>query len=475
MVAGCVWSQEPVRYAISFQPNDHYLVVDASYPSAGTATIDLKMAVWTAYVIREYSQQVVQIEASAADGSVLSIRKTRKNRWQVETKGAPRVSVRYKLFCHSMHVQDNYVDGEFALINGQPTFLTLVRNEGVPHEVSLTMPANWKISISPMARIGDRRYRAVDYEQLVDSPIVAGNPAVYTFTVDGIEHRLVNIPDKGNWDAARVTGDLAKIVAAQRDVWGSLPYRDYTFFNVLSDKGGGMEHSSSTVMMASPNATRLRDGYLRWLSLASHELFHAWNVKRLRPREIAPGEYEEEQYTPSLGIAEGFTSYYGALSMRRAGIYSDGEFFTALSRLTEGLQRSEGRKLQTLAASSFDTWIKFYKPNEITPKTTVSYYTKGAVVGYVLDAKIRASSNGERSLDTVMREMLRRYPVERGYTLDEFAEVAGVDLKPWFFTTQEIDYSEADRYFGLSTDADGKVSPKGNNPNRERWLGKLSR
>ncbi len=470
MVAGPLRAQEPIRYDVEFLPELHSIQVAASIPTGGKPSIELKMAVWTAYVVREYSQFVVQISAERPGGGAIPIGKTRKNRWTVETGGSPRVVVRYRVYSHAMHVQDNYVDNEFALLNGQPSFLTLVENGGVPHEVKLILPSAWKTSLSTMQKTGEHQYRAKDYEELVDSPIVAGNPAVHEFAVDGKRHRLVNILDRGNWDAAKSTADLAKIVAAQRNVWGSLPYREYTFFNILSSKGGGMEHAEGTVLMAAPNATRRRDTYVAWLSLAAHELFHAWNVKRLRPREIVPGEYEVEQYTRSLGIAEGFTSYYAYLTMRRAGVISGNEFYELLSREIDALQRSEGRKVQSLADASFDAWIKFYRPNEISSQTTISYYTKGAVVGLLLDARLRAQSNNARSLDTVMREMLQRYPPERGYTLEEFAEAARMDLRPWFQSTEELDYSEAARWFGLKISPSWKLQPDGRNENREIWL-----
>lgn len=465
IVAGIALAQEPIRYTLRFpDPQTHRIEVEAIYPTEGKKSVTLKMAVWTAYVVREYSQHVDELSTP------LGATKVQKNRWEVQTGGQPSVTVRYRLFTHSMHVQDDYTDANFALINGQPTFLTLADGPPRAHEVKVELPPSWKTTVSPMKQLGQHRYVAADYEELVDSPLIAGNPAVHEFTVDGKIHRLVNVGEKGKWDAVKSTADLAKIVAAQRDIWGALPYTEYTFFNILSGKGGGMEHASSTVMMASENATHRRDTYLRWLGLASHELFHAWNVKRLRPREITPGEYEVEQYTPSLGIAEGFTSYYGLLSMRRAGVMSESEFFDELSRTVEALQHSDGRKVQSLADSSFDTWIKFYRPNENSSRTTVSYYIKGAVVGFLLDARIRHLSNNQRSLDTVMREALKRYPRERGYTLAEFQELTEVDLKPWFYSTAELDYREAEQWLGLAISGSGKVEPRGKNENRERWL-----
>lgn len=409
------------------------------------------MAVWTAYVVREYAQHVERLDGPPGTTKI------RKNRWKVPANGAASVAVRYRLYANSMHVQDNYVDEEFALVNGQPTFLTLADGVERPHEVKLELPRAWRTSVTAMPLVAPHTYRARDYEELIDSPIVAGNPARHAFESEGAAIRLVNVGEKGAWDAAKTVADLRKLVRAQRDIWGAFPVAEYTFFNILSGKGGGMEHSACTVMMASHDATKRRETYLRWLNLASHELFHLWNVKRLRPGELTPGEYEEERYTPSLGIAEGFTTYYAAVALRRAGVVSEDEYREELRRQVESVQASEGRKVQTLAESSFDTWIKFYRPSENSARTTISYYSKGAAVGMLLDARIRAATNGAKSLDHAMRLALERYPRERGYTLDEFqavaSETAGTDLTDWFrrafHTTEELDYREAERVFGF--------------------------
>ncbi|MDX2181624.1 MAG: hypothetical protein SFV18_18665 [Bryobacteraceae bacterium] len=442
----------PIRYTLRFpDPASHHVEVEAVYPTEGRVSVTLKMAVWTAYVVREYAQHIERLDGPPGT------EKIRKNRWRVPSTGAPSVTVRYRLYANSMHVQDNYVDTDFALINGQPTFLTLADGVERPHEVKFELPRAWRTSVAPIPLIAPHTYRARDYEELIDSPIVLGNPVRHAFESDGASIQLINVGEKGAWDGAKSVGDLRKLVRAQREIWGAFPVPEYTFFNILSSKGGGMEHAASTVMMASHDATKRRETYVRWLNLASHELFHLWNVKRLRPREIAPGEYEEEQYTPSLGIAEGFTTYYAAVALRRAGVIGEDEYREELRRQVESVQASEGRKVQTLAESSFDTWIKFYRPSENSARTTISYYAKGAAVGMLLDARIRAATNGAKSLDHVMRLALERYPRERGYTLDEFravaSEVAGTDLTDWFrrafHTTEELDYREAERVFGF--------------------------
>jgi predicted metalloprotease with PDZ domain len=474
-------SPEPIRYVVRIpQPHTHYVEVEATVPSPEHREIELKMAVWTPYVIREFSKNLEAIAAHDSRGHSLKIEKYRKNRWRIETGGANPVTVAYRVYCHEMSVQDNWVDRDFALLNGAATFLTLAESASRPHEVKLVLPERWKTSITGMSSESTDlyRYRAADYEALVDSPIVAGNPALYKFTVAEKQHVLVNVGEAGLWDGPRSARDVERIVREYARMWGGLPYERYVFLNLLTDSSGGsgMEHSNSTAILTNRSATRSPASYLRWLDLVSHEFFHTWNVKRLKPAEFLRGEYETEPYTKSLGISEGFTSYYGPLAVYRAGLAGDFDLFASLSRLIQQLQTTPGRLVQSLSMSSFDTWIKFYKPDENSTNTAVSYYTKGAVVAFLLDARIRAATADRKSLDDVMRLALARYPLEKGFTPEQFRataqDVAGADLRGWFVrafdTTEELDYSEALAWYGL------RFSP--NQADRGRaWLGLQTR
>ena len=216
---------EPIRYTVSIpQPQTHYVEVEATVPSAGQPAVDLKMAIWTPYVIREFAKNV---EAVSAQGG-LQIEKYAKNRWRIQTAGANSVTVKYRVYSHEMSVQDNWVDRDFALLNGAATFLTLVESVSRSHEVRLVLPHGWKISVSgmPAASPAPHHYRAADYEALVDSPIVAGNPAIYEFTVDGKAHLLVNVGEGGLWDGLRSARDLERIVREYSRMWGGLPLTD---------------------------------------------------------------------------------------------------------------------------------------------------------------------------------------------------------------------------------------------------------
>ena len=466
---------EPIRYTLSFpRPETHYVEVDAVVPTGGNASIDLEMAVWTpgSYLVREYSRHVEQVRAES-DRQPRVVEKTAKNRWRVQTGGAASVVVRYRVYGREMTVRTNYVEAEFALINGAPTFLTLAGETAPrPHEVRLVLPASWASSHTGLPAVGDEthHYVAADYDTLVDSPIVAGSPHVHEFLAGAKPHSLVNVADGGAWDGETAAADVRRIVEAQRAFWGDLPYDKYVFINMVTEATGGLEHKNSTVLMTSRWKSRTRRGYVDWLSLVSHEFFHVWNVKRLRPAELGPFDYRQENFTRTLWVAEGLTSYYGDLLAARAGVLTPAEYLGELSTMIATLQTTPGRLAQSVEEASFDAWIRYYRPDENTPNTTISYYDKGGVIGLLLDVEIRAATGGRRSLDDVMRAALTRFSGASGFTSAQFralvSEVAGTDLSPWLAraldTTEELDYGGIGR-LGLRF--------KSTTPTDTAWLG----
>jgi predicted metalloprotease with PDZ domain len=455
-------SIEPIRYTVSFPaPQTHYMEVSAEVPTGGRADIELMMAVWTpgSYLVREFSRHVEAVTASAG-GRTRAVEKSDKNRWRVSTGGASTVSVSYRVYAREMSVRTNWVEASFALVNGAPTFLTLADETAPrPHEVTFIPAAGWGRSMTGLPELpGSHRYRAADFDTLVDSPILLGNPAVYEFTVDGKPHYLVNEGEAGVFDGARAARDLETVVREQQRFWGPLPYDKYVALNLLTEtRHTGLEHRNSTVLMTTPWATRTRPAYLGWLSTASHELFHVWNIKRLRPVELGPFDYENEALTRSLWIAEGISDYYADLLLHRAGLSTRDEFLDVLTRAIDELQTSPGRAVQSAELASFDAWIRFYRPDENSPNVSISYYTKGAVIAFLLDARIRRATNGARSLDDVMRAAYMKYSGPRGFTPDEFRQVAeqvaGTSLAAFWETavsgTGELDYAEALATFGL--------------------------
>jgi predicted metalloprotease with PDZ domain len=476
----------PISYALSFPaPETHYVEVEALVPTDGLPEIELMMAVWTpgSYLVREFSRNVEALSAATERGEPLPVEKTVKNRWRIATRKAARIAVRYRVYSREMSVRTNWVDSGFALINGASTFLTRAGAEKRPHEVRMVLPEAWKVSVSPLNPLpgsGEHAYVAENFDILVDSPLYAGNGRAYPFEAGGKPHVLLNEGEDSVWDGPRSVADTEKIVREQIAFWGGAPYPRYVFFNLLTEAGGGLEHRNSSTLMSSRWRARTREGYLDWLGLVSHELFHAWNGKRLRPVELGPFDYEREVYTRGLWVVEGVTSYYGDLLVRRAGFSTRKEYLKAFSKSIETLQTTPGRLVQPLDESSFDAWIKLYRRDENTVNSTVSYYTKGEVLAFLLDARIRRATAGRRSLDDAMRLAFQRYSGERGFRPEEFRrtleEVAGIGLGDWLTraveSVEELDYTEALDWYGLrfksgepeKKDGDAEELPAG-------WLG----
>ena len=458
-------AQSPIAYTVSFpDAHAHYVDIKASLPTDGRSQIDVMMAVWTpgSYLVREYARHVEGITAMDGNGRVLPVRKIRKNRWRIDqTAGDSVVHFRYRLYGREMTVRTNWIDAEMALLNGAPTFITLADEMSPrPHDLQLSLPEAWRSVQTALPGHPDgakHHFRAPDFDTLVDAPILIGNPHVEQFEAGGALHLLVDQGGANIWDSARAAADVAKLVTTQQAFWGKVPYSRYVFLNLLVEKGGGLEHKDSTVLMTSRWGQGVRKSYLGWLGLVSHEFFHTWNVKRLRPVELGPFDYEAENHTRALWIAEGVTSYYDDLLVHRSGLSTRKEYLERLSKGIDRLQKTPGRLVRSLEDASYDAWIKYYRPDENSINTNISYYTKGLVISFLLDAEIRRVTSGKRNLDEVMRAAYARYSGTQGYPLDGFyalvSEIAGADLRPWFAnhaaSTEELDYGPALEWYGL--------------------------
>jgi predicted metalloprotease with PDZ domain len=426
---------DPITYTVKFSPpSRHVAEVEAVYPTEGRAALELMMPVWTPgfYRVEDYAGKVMDLAARTPDGQALNVEQTKKNRWSIRTAGGKKVLASYKLKCESRSVTTNWVGDDMAVLNGGATFLTLVENSRRPHDVKLELPANWKQPMTALDAAPDgkvNRYRAADYDTLVDSPIVLGNPEVHEFCVAGGKHLVVNIGDYAGWDGKRAADDLKKLVEAHCRMWGFLPFKRYLFLCVFRRGGGGLEHLNSTLLTSSSASMRSPGSYLTWLTFVSHEYFHAFNVKRLRPIELGPFNYEQAPRTASLWVAEGFTCYYDGLLTTRAGLGGPKDFLARLSGDIDRLQKTPGRMEQTLEEASLDVWTTSFSGIG-GGKTTVSYYVKGPIVAFLLDAKIRQATKDAKTLDDVMRLAYQRYSGAKGFTAEQFCrateEVAGI-------------------------------------------------
>jgi len=455
------WSQPAVEYQVDARDlSNHILTVTATIPPEAFlgSERELALPVWTpgSYKIRDYSRFLSAVRPLNPGATV---RKTTKSRWLVE--GVPAgeaVKVEYDVYGHELTVRTNYFTPELALVVGAGTFLAPAplqseQMKQLPYRVEFLTD---KPVYSGLSGEG-KRFAAADYVELLDCPFLLGDLESHSFTAGLLPHQLIQAGDPRYWDTAKSLKDAKKLIETVQNFWGDVPYRRYLIMNLITDTRGGLEHRNSTVVMTSRFATEKRKDYLGWLSLISHEYFHTWNVKRLRPESLRPFDFEEENYTRSLWIAEGITSYYDDLLVRRAGLSTRKEYLEALSEQLNRLMETPGRRHITLGDASFDAWIRLYQPTDDLHNSNISYYNKGAVVAWLLDTEIRQRTQGKKSLDDLMRAAYGTF-TEEGFSEAEFrqlaSQVAGSDLTAFFEktldSTEELPLDPALNYWHLT-------------------------
>jgi len=380
--------------------------------------VSLAMPNWTpgSYLIRDFAAHVESLQARSGTGKLLPVEKTEKNRWSVNAKGEQRIEVTYSVWAGELAVNTAWVESEFAMLNGAAIFLYSEDSRNLPQELVVELPAAWQNVHVALPRLGEpHRYRAGTYDELIDSPILLGNTRSYPVEVESRQYVLVNQGDDALWDGTKAANDLGKMVRTVQSFWEVNPLqREYLFLNVLANGSGGLEHDYSTVLLSTPWQMRSRYDYIRWLALATHEFFHVWNVRRLRPQSLAHYDYDRESYTRELWFAEGVSSYYDNLLLFRSGLITVDEYMGLLAEEILKYELSPGRKVRSAELASFDTWIKHYKPDANSINSDTSYYRKGSLIGFVVDAAIRKATKEDRSLDDLMREMYRLYGPAKG-------------------------------------------------------------
>lgn len=443
-----------IRYRLRLpEPHTHLLHMELTVEGVRGAT-ELVMPSWTpgSYLMREFARNVQSFAPEDGEGCVLPWEKADKSTWRVETGDGGTLRVRYTVYANELSVRTSHVDASHAAVQGASSFLFVAGREDEPAEVTVEAPPGWYTSTA-LARVAGvdgapEVFCARDYDELVDAPLEIGTHARFAVEVDGRSHRWA-VWGRGNLDEARLLGDTRRIVEAHRELFGRLPSPAYLFILHLVPGGyGGLEHRDSTVLVMDRWAFRGKE-YETFLGLTAHEYFHLWNGKRIRPAALGPFDYTRENYTRDLWVVEGFTTYYTDLMLRRAGIVSRERYLERLGEAISRFQALPGRRMQTLADSSFDTWIRFYRPDPSTPNAQISYYQKGALVALLLDLRIRRATANARSLDDVMRLLWERFgKPDVGFPAGEVervaAEVAEEDLSAWFDAmlrgTDELDY-----------------------------------
>ena len=418
------------------------------------------------YMIREFARNIVRIRAESG-GQPVELVKLDKHTWRAAPVAGP-LTLHYEVYAWDMSVRAAHLDQTHGFFNGTSVFLRVQGQEAVPHQVDIQRPghpdaSDWRVATS-LPELGAKRYGfgtyiAADYDELIDHPVEMGEFALASFKAYGIQHDIVVTGRVPNLDMERLQQDLKAICETQIAFFEpktkTAPMDRYVFLTMaVGDGYGGLEHRASTALIcsrndlpttAAPKTAERSEGYVTFLGLCSHEYFHTWNVKRIKPAVFAPYDLQVENYTPLLWLFEGFTSYYDDLMLVRSGIISEATYFKLLGKTVGSVWRGSGRTKQSIAESSFDAWTKYYRQDENAPNAIISYYTKGSLVGLAFDLTIRAKTGGEKSLDDLMRTLWERYGRDfyagasgsgRGITEKEvealFDEVSGLRLKSIF-------------------------------------------
>ena len=440
-----------VDYELSMEnPNSHYFEVQMNVSDVKGKCLSIKMPVWApgSYLVREFAKSVNLVKAKDSKGNELEVKKDNKNTWCVITNGAKNITVNYEVYAFELSVRTSFLDDAHGYVNGTSMFMYVDGEKSEGGKLSIKPHSSFNKISTALKRNGNV-FTYTDYDELVDSPIEIGNQKEFTFTAAGVKHTIAMFGE-GNYDIERLKVDMAKVVEAETKVFNDNPNKEYLFIiHNLTVGSGGLEHKNSTTLEVE-RWTYNEDNYLGFISLVAHEYFHLWNVKRLRPKALGPFDYDNENYTDLLWVMEGFTSYYDELILRRAGFYTQDEYLNRLIGTINYVENQPGNKVQPVAHSSYDAWIKAYRHTENSMNIGISYYSKGQILAAMLDLHIINKFNGEKSLDDFMQKLYTDFykKSDVGFTEAEFQTTLesfiGEDMN-WFiknyvYDTETVDY-----------------------------------
>jgi predicted metalloprotease with PDZ domain len=485
-------SAAPLKYELAFEhPNTHLLDVTIHASDLKGATVEFAIPDWApgSYYIENYSANVQRFRATSADGKALSWRKTDSQTWQIDLAGATAVTISYQVFANTLQNNIAQYNERHAFIGGPSVWMYLVDGKDRPIELSVAAPSGWKIATG-MEHTSDHTFAAADYNWFADAPFEISDFAEKDFEVLGTTYHVIVHDVENKKDFTKFANDLQKTVATIVPLFQSVtgtpqaaPFKDYYFiFHIWPQTGGGLEHLNSTQInfttdwdSTEPLPGTTLNQYDLKLFVAAHEFFHAWNVKRLRPLPLGPFDYTQMVHTPSLWISEGLTSYYGSLSVERAGLVPPQQYLDGIGRLITNFEAKPGRKERSIEDTSWDTW--FSNPMSISQannlaNTYYSYYDGGQIMGHILDFAIRDNTNNQKSLDDWMRLLYSRYALPKPGFKPEDAihaanEVAGKDVSDVFRRyISGIEPIPYEQYFALAgIEVTKKVDPD------KAWVG----
>jgi len=420
------------------KPQQKYLCVSYVITGLDSPELILNFPTWTpgSYLIREYQNQVTSIEICGDHNKKLSYEKINKCQWKVKTKNQKRLHLTYRVYANELKVRAAYTDHEFTYINPSSAFFHIDKMLDHPVDVSINAPSGWDLALAKRAKKGVYHYS--DFDEMYDTPILAGKLHFENFTVKGTRYKMAFYGDHSG-DYKKIAHDTGKVVQRSIQMFRHNPCREYVFL-VMFIPGvyGGLEHSFSSANMYDGKLLKEPKEYERFISLLSHEHFHLWNIKRIRPSEFSQYDYMTEHYTEELWMAEGLTSYYDDHFVLRSGLYSGRKYLDVVAENISKLELNKAKEVQTVTESSFDAWIKYYRQDENSINTVTSYYIKGGLLTMIMDFRIIVATKGKRTFDDVMRGLYKLYRerpddgVTRREFLDIVNEVSGKNLDRFF-------------------------------------------
>jgi predicted metalloprotease with PDZ domain len=467
----------PTQYHIvPLDPHAHLYEVSVTVVDPDPAGQCFRLPTWIpgSYLIREFARHFVSVRADAESGEIAIIKEA-KDVWRAAPCFGPLTVVAH-VYAYDLSVRTAYLDDSRGYFNGSAVFLCPVGREDAPCTVDIAPPdsafGEWRVATTMPAVVaapyGFGRYRAENYDELIDHPVETGIFTTATFMAGGAQHDIA-VTGQPEADLPRLAQDLARICQWQIDLFGGAPnspapVHRYLFQVMAVGEGhGGLEHRASTSLLCRrdelpvPGVENISDDYLNFLGLASHEYFHTWNIKRIKPEAFSPYDLTRENYTRQLWAFEGITSYYDDLALVRCGLVPPARYLELVGRTITTVLRTPGRLTQSVAESSFDAWIKFYRKDENSPNAVVSYYAKGSLVALAIDLTLR--SLGGATLDDLMRALWTRHG-QPGIGVPENAiekmasELAGQDLGDFFtryvFGTEDLPLTRLLAEFGVS-------------------------
>ncbi|MFD1243995.1 M61 family metallopeptidase [Paralysiella testudinis] len=455
-----------LHYHISpYSLEQHLWQVRLCFRQTDTETISFSLPNWVpgSYMIREFARHIVAIEARG-NGRPAQLTQNDKNTWQL-TATPGEWTIEYRVYAFDLSVRGAWLTRERGFFDGACVFLRHHQRQHEPCTLHIdNLPGDWDIATS--MNTGDAKYtfQAASYADLIDHPVETGTLMRLPFSAGGIEHEIVISGHSGGFDAARLQHDVAKICAAQLAFFPApAPFQRYVFLLHVGDNiYGGLEHRSSTALLADrhslPRANGSSDAYIGLLGLFSHEYFHAWNIKSIKPQAFAESDLNHEAYSEQLWAFEGITSYYDDLFLVRSGVISATQYLRLLAQNLTRVQQSGGRQVQTLAEASFNAWTKYYKQNENSPNALVSYYQQGALMALCLDSHIRQHSGGRHSLDSIMQALYADYTANgqalaEGEWQQRAQTLSGIDLADFFqaalYTTAPLPLAKSLQHLGV--------------------------